>query len=74
MSSALPSTTTPPPINGLRRLFLHSYRVVESFEAIAGNLIEQDDFEGLEVIGEDITLVANKVEFNMKSWELHMYT
>ena len=36
-------------------------RLVMSFEAIAENLVEQDSFETLEVVGEDITLVAERV-------------
>ena len=32
-----------------------------SFEAIAENLVAQDDFEKLEIVGEDITMVAERV-------------
>ena len=38
-------------------------RLVKSFEAIAENLVEQDDFETLEIVGEDITLVAERVSW-----------
>ena len=32
-----------------------------SFEAITLNLVDQEDFEILEIVGEDITLVAERV-------------
>ena len=32
-----------------------------SFEAIAENLVAQDDFEKLEIVGEDITMLAERV-------------
>ena len=32
-----------------------------SFEAIAENLVAQDDLEKLEIVGEDITVVAERV-------------
>ena len=32
-----------------------------SFEAIAENLVAQDDFEKLDIVGEDITVVAERV-------------
>ena len=44
-----------------RILWVLMPRLVKSFEAIAENLVEQDDFETLEIVGEDITLVAERV-------------
>ena len=39
-----------------------------SFEAIALNLVDQDDFETLEIVGEDITMRAERV-----SWEYNKF-
>ena len=39
--------------------FLHS--LVTSFESIAENLVAQEDFVSLEVVGEDITIKAERV-------------
>ena len=36
-------------------------RLVMSFEAIALNLVNQDDFQKLEIVGDDITIVAERV-------------
>ena len=41
--------------------FLQTLRLVMSFEAIAENLVAQDDFETLEIVGEDITMKAERV-------------
>ena len=35
--------------------------LVMSFEAIAENLVDQEDFETLEIVGEDITMRAERV-------------
>ena len=40
---------------------LQTLRLVMSFEAIAENLVAQDDFETLEIVGEDITMKAERV-------------
>ena len=37
------------------------YRLVQSFEAIALNLVDQDDFTSLEIVGNDITIKAERV-------------
>ena len=36
-------------------------RIVESFEAIAQNLVNQENFTRIEVVGEDVTLVGERV-------------
>ena len=36
-------------------------RLVESFETIVLSLVDQDDFEMLDIVGEDITVVAERV-------------
>ena len=41
-----------------------------SFEAIAENLVAQDDFEKLEIVGEDITMVAVRVSLQLV-FQLH---
>ena len=35
--------------------------IVESFEAIAENLVNQENFTRIEVVGEDVTLVGERV-------------
>ena len=37
------------------------YSIVESFEAIAENLVNQENFEAIEVVGDDVTLVGERV-------------
>ena len=41
-----------------------------SFEAIAENLVAQEDFETLEIVGEDITMVAERVSSHNMAWFL----
>ena len=36
-------------------------RLVESFEAIAQNLVDQENFDSLEIVGDDITIKAERV-------------
>ena len=48
-------------LNGMYVLFFPTLRLVMSFEAIAENLVAQDDFETLEIVGEDITMKAERV-------------
>ena len=35
--------------------------IVESFEAIAENLVNQENFTRIEVVGDDVTLVGERV-------------
>ena len=35
--------------------------IVESFEAIAQNLVNQENFTRIEVVGDDVTLVGERV-------------
>ena len=47
---------------------LVTHRLVTSFEAITLNLVDQEDFEILERVGDDITVKAQRVRsFNQRS-------
>ena len=40
---------------------------MESFEAIAQNLVNQENFEAIEVVGDDVTLVGERVRMRICS-------
>ena len=44
--------------------------IVESFEAIAQNLVNQENFEAIEVVGDDVTLVGERVR--MRIYSVHI--
>ena len=47
---------------------------MESFEAIAENLVSQEDFTGrLEVIGDDVTVVGERVSGTTTYVTLHLH-
>ena len=47
----------------------HFHRIVNSFETIAEALVEQEDFDNITVLGEDITFQAERVSKHAT----HMY-
>ena len=46
---------------------------MESFEAIAENLVMQEGFTRLEVIGDDVTVVGERVSGSSVTLHFHLY-
>ena len=54
---------SPHTMSQMKCVVLYEYipRLVESFETIVLSLVDQDDFQMLDIVGEDITVVAERV-------------